>query len=83
MPKTASERQTQYRNTRLTSGDNGERRVNTFVTTGAFLALERLSKRYAVIKKEMLEKLLLSADENFTKTLDIDSKEWKKYFVTQ
>jgi hypothetical protein len=83
MAKSASERQAQYRNTRSTSGDNGERRVNTFVTTSAFLALERLSNRYAVTKKEMLEKLLLSADENITKTLDIDSKEWKEYFVTQ
>lgn len=57
-----AERQAEYRARRPLAGPggNGERRVNTWVSTEAALALERMSRRYGVTKKEMLEKLILA-----------------------
>ena len=46
MAKTASERQKDYRNRRSMAGENGERRINTWVTTAAALALKRLAARW-------------------------------------
>ncbi len=57
MAKTASERQKDYRNRRSMAGDNGERRINTWVTTAVALALKRLAARYGVTHREMMEKL--------------------------
>ncbi len=46
MPKTAAERQAAYRARRPFAGtdNNGERRINTWVNTGTYLALKRLSR---------------------------------------
>lgn len=63
--KTNAERQAAYRARRPYEGPggNGERRVNMWVGTGAYLALERLSRRYGVTKKEVLERLILAEAE--------------------
>lgn len=79
--KTAAERQAAYRLGRATAGENGERRISAWVSTGAFLALARLAKRYGVTKREMLERLVLDADRQIVEALDPDSAEWKEYFV--
>ncbi|MFA7082514.1 MAG: hypothetical protein WC135_07875, partial [Bacteroidales bacterium] len=57
MSKTAAERQAAYRARRPFAGadNNGERRINTWVNTGTYLALERLARRDGVTKREMLE----------------------------
>lgn len=81
MAKTSAQRQEKYRKTRAMAGENGERRINTFVSTKAFLALERLSNRYCVTKRALLEKLIVEADDEITKSLDLDSQEWQKYFA--
>lgn len=84
MAKTAAERQAEFRKNRATARENGERRINTWVTTGAALALVRLSKRYGVTQREMLERLILAADQQIVATLNPDSQEWSDYFsVTQ
>lgn len=84
MAKTAAERQAAYRKGRAEAGENGERRINTWVSTGASLALSRLANRYGVTKREMIERLALAADEKVISTLDPDADEWKEYFsVTQ
>ncbi len=82
MAKTNSQRQAQYRKARATAGadGNGERRISSFVSTSAALALGRLSKRYGVTRREILEKLLTAADEEILKTLDPDTAEWTEYF---
>ena len=84
MAKTAAERQAAYRERRAEAGQNGERRLNTWVSTGSSLALDRLAKRYGVTKREMIERLVLEADQKIVGSLDPDSREWEEYFsVTQ
>ncbi len=81
MAKTASERQKDYRNRRSMAGDNGERRINTWVTTAAALALKRLAARYGVTHREMLEKLILEADDKVCRAIDDDDTvAWNTYF---
>lgn len=84
MAKTVAERQAAYRKGRAEAGENGERRLNTWVSTGSSLALDRLAKRYGVTKREMIERLVLEADQKIVGSLDPDSTEWGEYFsVTQ
>jgi hypothetical protein len=80
MAKNVKERQAEYRARRASAGDNGERRLNLWVSTGSALALDRLARRYCVTKQAMLEKLLLIEDERVSASLDLDSPEWDKYF---
>ncbi len=84
MAKTVAERQAAYRKGRAEAGENGERRLNTWVSTGSSLALDRLAKRYGVTKREMIERLVLEADQKIVGSFDPDSREWGEYFsVTQ
>lgn len=82
MAKTPAERQKDYRAQRQFAGEdgNGERRINTWVSTRAALALDRLAKHYGVTKREMLEKLIIAEDEKFLRTIKNDEAEWAKYF---
>jgi hypothetical protein len=79
MGKTAAERQKEYRASRQVAGENGERRVSAYVSTRAALALQRLSNRYSVTKREMLERLLIAEEEKVIGGLDLDSEEGKNY----
>lgn len=82
MAKTSAERQAAYR-ARRNDGE-GDHRINTWVSTKADLALERLANRYGVTKRKMIEQLATSADNEIIKTLEIDTPEWDIYFkVTQ
>lgn len=82
MAKSATERQAEYRARRSTAGDNGERRLNLWISTGSALALDRLARRYCVTKQEMIAKLLRIEDERVTASIDLDSPEWDAYFGT-
>jgi hypothetical protein len=73
MARTAAERQAAYRKNRATAGDNGERRINVWVSTATALALQRLARRGAVI-----EELVLAADEQAAAGLT--EEEWAEYF---
>lgn len=79
MALTAAERQAAYRKRRPTAGDNGERRLNTWLTTGASLALARLARRYGVTQRDMIEHLVLAMDQEILNTLDPDTPEWGAY----
>lgn len=82
--RTAAERQAAYRNRRATAGENGERRINTWVSTGAALALARLAQHHGLTQRTMLERLIAVADEAVTAELDPMSHAWETYFtVTQ
>lgn len=83
MAKTAAQRQQAYRNNRPMAGDNGERRLNTWVSTAAALALTRLARRYGVTNRQMLERLIKDANEQVLVTLELDSPEWDEYFQPQ
>jgi hypothetical protein len=82
MAKTAAERQKEYRAQRQFAGEdgNGERRINTWVSTRASLALDRLASCYGVTKREMLERLVVGAEDKLLESMKSDSPEWAKYF---
>jgi hypothetical protein len=83
MPKTAAERQRAYRASRPFAGEdgNGERRLNTWVSTRAALALERLAARYGVTNRELLERLVLAEDEKVLQSINLDSPEGEAYLA--
>lgn len=84
MSKSGRERQAAYRKGRAEAGENGERRINTWVSTATALALKRLAKRYGVTQREMIERLVQVSDQQIVNSMDTDSEEWSKYFnVTQ
>jgi hypothetical protein len=82
MAKTAAQRQAAYRARRPHSGsdDNGQRRLNAWIDTRAFLALARVARRYAVTKQELIERLIIAEDERILAGLDSDSVQWQEYF---
>ncbi len=82
MAKTAAERQKEYRAQRQFAGEdgNGERRISAYVSTRAALALDRLAKSYGVTKREMLERLVVAAEDKLLEGMRSESPEWGKYF---
>lgn len=84
MSKTNAERQTDYRRKSVDLNDkDGERRINTFVRSQAYYALRRPAAHRGVSKKEIIETLLIEADELATKEMDIDSTEFDEYFFRE
>jgi len=83
MAKTAAERQQEYRANRQFAGEdgNGERRLNTWISTGASLALDRLANRYGVTKREMIEKLIKAEDDKVLRKMQYGSKELDEYLA--
>lgn len=79
MAKSVEQRQREYR-ARRTEGE-GVHRLNTWIATGANLALERLSRSYGVTKRAMIERLVVDADDAVLKTLELDTAEWDQYFA--
>lgn len=78
MVKTAAERQAAYR-ARRHEGE-GDRRLNTWIRSAADLALERLARRYGVTKREMIERMAATADDEVLRTLELGTPEWDAYF---
>ena len=78
---TATERQRAYRARRSTAGDNGERRLQAWVTTKVDLALDRLARHHGVTRKAMLEKLIIEADDSIQK--DMDDEAFEAYVTLQ
>lgn len=80
MATTSAERQAAYRARRATAGDNGERRLNLWVTTGSALALGRLAARYGVTQRQMIERLAGEKEKRVLSAIELDSPEWEAYF---
>lgn len=59
MAKSVAERQREYRARR--SKSDGDRRLNTWISSKADSALENLADQFGVTKREMIERLALSA----------------------
>ncbi len=78
MAKSAAQRQADYR-ARRNDGD-GERRINTWVTSATDCALGRLARHNQITKRHMLERLIAEADAAILRTLDLDTPEWDAYF---
>ena len=66
MGKSAAERQREYRQRRPEAGDNGERRLQCWISTAAKLSLERLARHQGSSKRAVLEQLLVEADKAAT-----------------
>jgi hypothetical protein len=81
MAMTGSQRQAKFRALRPFAGNdgNGERRINTWVSTGAALALKRLARRYGVTKREMIEQLINQEDDKISRSLYDDDAAWNAY----
>lgn len=80
MAKTTAERQADYRARRQMAGASGERRLNTWVSTGAHMALERIARRYGVTQREMLERFIKDEDERILAGIKYGSPAWDDYF---
>ncbi len=85
MATTPAQRQAAYRARRHNAGPdgNGERRLNTWLTTEASLALARLARRYGVTQREILEQLVTAEDNRILATMEPGSPEWDAYFRRQ
>jgi hypothetical protein len=81
MATTAAQRQAAYRARRHNAGPNGngERRLNTWLTTEASLALARLARRYGVTQREILERFITAEDDRILATMVPGSPEWDAY----
>lgn len=62
MTTTSAERQRAYRARRWLAGDNGERRLQSWVSSGTDFALDRLARHLKTTRRAVLEKLILDAD---------------------
>lgn len=82
MARTAAERQAACRLRRPTAGENGDKQINTWVTTRAHKALTRLARHHGISQRVMLERFLIEADDRISAELDPTSPEWDAYFVT-
>ena len=82
MGKTAAERQAAYRKQRPYAGkdNNGERRLNTWVSTRTSLALARLARQNKLSQRDMLERLVQNADDAILDSLVLDTPGWNIYF---
>ncbi|MEF8733235.1 MAG: hypothetical protein V5B40_15415 [Candidatus Accumulibacter meliphilus] len=69
MATTSAERQRAYRARRPCAGENGERRLQNWVSTAAALALGRLARHARITRRAFLEKLLLDADQVTTRAM--------------
>ena len=65
MAKDSAQRQAQYRSRRPHAGadGNGERRINTGVSTGCALALARLARHKGTSQRQIIERLILTEDQ--------------------
>lgn len=79
--KTAAQRQAESRARRHKAGayGDGQRQLNTWLDTGTALALERIAKRDAVTKRQLLERLIRQEDKRILETIEFNTKEWNDY----
>jgi hypothetical protein len=71
MALTPAERQKRYRENRRLVG-NGYRQINTWISTEAYEALRRMARRDGVTQREMLEQVLIAAQDRIMRVLSDD-----------
>jgi hypothetical protein len=60
-------------------GASGERRLNTWVSTSAHMALERIARRNKVTQREVLERFIKAEDERILAELEYGTAECDAY----
>lgn len=85
MPKTTAQRQADYRAKRHLAGPrgNGERRLSTWLSTGASLSLARLARHHKITQRELLERFITAEDDKILATLTFDTPEWDAYLKNE
>ncbi len=78
MAKSVSERQASYRK-RKREGDT-DFRLDTWISSDANEALNRLAAYHSISKREMLERLLANTDRAIANSLSLDGNEKKDYY---
>lgn len=73
--KTNAQRQADYRNRHFKSENGQLSRLNIAISLPAKNALERLSARYGVTQREMLERIIMRTEEIATKDLSAEQLE--------
>ena len=81
MTTTSAERQQAYRAKRPFASENGERHLQSWVTTATALALGRLARRAGTTQRTVLEQLIQDADRAVTQGMSDD--EFDHYFALQ
>ena len=81
-PKSNAERQAAYRKRHLRDVDGACERLSVVMPITAKRQLERLSRHYAVTQREMLERLLGTAESKLVRTLN-RADERAYYAVTE
>ncbi|MEW6038591.1 MAG: hypothetical protein AB1648_10135 [Pseudomonadota bacterium] len=78
MAKTPAQRQAAYRSRR----HNGEgiQRLNTWISTPAFCALQRLVRHHGLSQRALIEQILFRIDDEAIRTLEMGTPEWDRYF---
>lgn len=79
MATTSAERQRAYRAKRPCAGENGERRLQVWVSTATALALARLARHVGVTRRAFLEELILDADRITTRAMSDEA--FDQYFA--
>jgi hypothetical protein len=77
--KTAAQRQARRRQRLRSEGEHC--RVNLWIGMSAYLALQRLARRDAVTQAQIIERLILNADNQIVAGLELDAPEWDNYFL--
>ena len=78
MAKNTKERQQEYRDRqRLNSVDQ---RLNLWINSQAYSALERLTDHFKITKREVIEQLIIILDSDVTEIRKIDPIKWDEYF---
>jgi hypothetical protein len=72
MALTPAERQKRYRENRKLAGENGHRQINTWISTEAYEALRRMARRDGVTQRELLERMLIDAQNHLTSQMSDD-----------
>lgn len=76
MAMTPAERQRRYRQNRMTAGPqkDGDRKIASWVSSEAFLALARLARKEGTSKRSVLESLILAADDVNLRACETDEE---------
>ena len=83
MAMTNAERQAKYRRTTRERTEGYTARLNTEILHGAKSALKRLAAHHGLTQREMLEQLIISADDEVCASLNDEEHELYLSRVTQ
>lgn len=79
MAKTSAERQAAYRQKQARAGNQGKRRISTWVSPQADLALARLERYLCLTRQDTISHLIMTADRQHRRNLESHPEELEVY----